>query len=160
MAFSPDGETLASRAENDTVKLWEIATGKNLDTFKYPRHVSDVYVRAAGHFNNAKTADKDVQKAAMEGVIAEFRDIVTKYANTKYADLSLVQIGEAYMILADEDDAYWNDALDYFNKLWLKYVDEPPVDAQVAKALRFAQSQVATITSFMESNNIPSAHNR
>ena len=58
------------------------------------------------------------------------------------------------MILADEEDKYWNDALDYFDKLWVKYTDAPPVDAQVAKALRYAQSQVATITSFMESNNI------
>lgn len=154
LAFSPDGETLASREVDDTVNLWEIATGKNLAAFKYPRHVFDVYVRATKHFNSAKTAGKGVQKAAIEAVIAEFRDIVTKYANTKYADLSLAQIGEAYMILADEDDEYWNDALDYFDKLWAKYVDGPPVDAQVAKALRFAQSKVAAITSFMESHNI------
>lgn len=155
LAFSPNGETLASRAENDTVKLWEIATGKNLASFKYPRHVSDIYDRAKEHFKNAKTSDKDVQKTAVESVISEFRYIVTEYADTKYADLSLVQIGKAYMILADEDDAYLNDALDCFDKLWVKYLDEPPMNAQVAKALRYAQSQVATITSFMESNNIP-----
>ena len=58
------------------------------------------------------------------------------------------------MILSDGDDAYLNDALDYFDKLWVKYTSEPPVDAQVAKALRYAQSQVATITAFMESENI------
>ena len=115
---------------------------------------ADVYIQVTGHFDKAKLADKDVQKAAVESVIAEYQDMVTTYANTKYSDLSLVQIGEAYMILAEQDDAYWNDALDYFDKLWGKYTEEPPVDAQVAKALRYAQSQVATITAFMQSQNI------
>lgn len=30
LAFSPDGKTLASRDEHDNIKLWEVATGKNL----------------------------------------------------------------------------------------------------------------------------------
>ena len=115
---------------------------------------ADVYIQVTGHFDRAKVAEKSVQKAAIENVIAEYQDIVETYAITKYSDLALVQIGEAYMILADEDDQYWTDALDYFDKLWIKYTEAPPVDAQVAKALRYAQSQVATITSFMESNNI------
>ena len=154
MAFSPDGKTLASRAERDNVKLWEVATGKNLAALKYPRHVADVYIQATKHFNTAKLVADDVRKTAIEDVIAEFQDIIKTYAGTKYSDLALVQVGEAYMILADEEDKYWNDALDYFDKLWGKYTDAPPVDAQVAKALRYAQSQVATIASFMESNNI------
>ena len=154
LAFSPNGEALASKEEDDTVNLWEIPTGKNLTTFKFPRHVSDVYVRATEQFNSAKTAGKDVQKTAIEIAIAYFREIVTEHANTKYTDLSLAQIGEAYMILADEDDEYLNNALEYFDKLWVKYIDGQPDDAQVAKALRYAQSQVAMIASFMESNNI------
>lgn len=115
---------------------------------------ADVYIQVTEHFDKAKLSDKDVRKAAIESVIAEFQGIIKTFAGTKYSDLSLVQIGEAYMILADAEDEYWNDALDYFDKLWVKYTDAPPVDAQVAKALRYAQSQVATITSFMESNNI------
>jgi outer membrane protein assembly factor BamD (BamD/ComL family) len=115
---------------------------------------ADVYIQVTENFDKAKLAADDVQKAAIEDVIAEFQDIIKTYAGTKYSDLALVQIGEAYMILADEEDKYWNDALDYFDELWVKYTAEPPVDAQVAKALRYAQSQVATITAFMESNNI------
>ena len=115
---------------------------------------ADVYIQVTSNFDRAKVADKSLQKAAIESVIAEFQDIVKTYANTKYADLSFVQLGEAYMILADEEDEYWNDALDYFDKLWVKYTQEPPVDAQVARALRYAQSQVSMITSFMQSNNI------
>ena len=115
---------------------------------------ADVYIQVTENFDKAKRAADDVQKAAIEDVIAEFQDIIKTYAGTKYSDLALVQIGEAYMILADEEDQYWNDALDYFDELWVKYTESPPVDAQVAKALRYAQSQVATITAFMESNNI------
>ena len=155
LAFSPDGETLAFRAEDDTVRLWELATGKNLATFKYPRPVSDIYDLTTQHFKNAKTADKVERKAEIERVITEFRYIATEYADTRYGDLSLVRIGEAYMILADEEEKYLNDALDYFDKLWVKYADESPVDAQVSRALRIAQSRVAAIASFMESNNIP-----
>ena len=62
---------------------------------------------------------------------------------------------EAYMILADKEEEYLNDALDYFEKLWVNYADESPVDARVSRALRIAQSRVSAITSFMESNNIP-----
>ena len=115
---------------------------------------ADVYIQVTSNFDRAKVADKSLQKAAIESVIAEFQGIVKTYANTKYADLSFVQLGEAYMILADEEDEYWNDALDYFDKLWVKYTEAPPVDAQVARALRYAQSQVSMITSFMQSNNI------
>ncbi len=154
LAFSPDGKSLASRAEHDNVILWEVATGKKLAALKYPRHVADVYDQVTRHFNTAKLAATDVRKTAIEDVIAEFQNIIKTYAGTKYSDLALVQIGEAYMMLADEADEYWNDALDYFDRLWVKYADAPPVDAQVAKALRYAQSQVAAITSFMESNNI------
>lgn len=32
--FSPDGKTLASHADNDGVKLWDVQTGKDLDRFK------------------------------------------------------------------------------------------------------------------------------
>lgn len=113
-----------------------------------------VYAQVSDNFSKAKVADKEIKKAAVQDVISEFKELVKEYPTTRSADLSLVQIGEAYMILADEDDEYWNDALDYFDKLWVKYTDAPPVDAQVAKALRYAQSQVAMITSYMESNNI------
>ncbi len=113
-----------------------------------------VYAQVSDKFLKAKVAEKDIQKAAIDDVISDFKELVKEYPTTRSADLALVQIGEAYMILADEDDQYWNDALDYFDRLWVKYSEAPPVNAQVAKALRYAQSQVAMITSYMESNNI------
>ncbi|MCY3553439.1 MAG: hypothetical protein OXH39_23515, partial [Candidatus Poribacteria bacterium] len=64
------------------------------------------------------------------------------------------QIGEAYMVLADGDDAYFNDALDYFNRLWAKYETTPPVDTKVNQALTYAISQIQTIQSYMRANNL------
>src|SRR5262249_17801928 len=34
VSFSPDGKTLASSGWDSTIKLWDVATGKNTATFK------------------------------------------------------------------------------------------------------------------------------
>ena len=34
VAFSPDGKTLASGSEDQTIKLWDVATGKEQATLK------------------------------------------------------------------------------------------------------------------------------
>ena len=116
---------------------------------------ADVYIQATSTFDRAKVAPEDQQKAAVEQAIAGFQDIIKTYPTTKYADLSLVQIGEAYMLLAADNDEYYNDALDSFDALWSKYSEVPPSDTQVNTALRYSQSQITTITEYMRSQNIP-----
>jgi len=112
------------------------------------------YEVATNLLNESKLARGDEQKPAVEAAIAEYQKIIEAYPGSKYADLGLVQIGEAYMVLADGDDAYFNDALDYFNRLWAKYETTPPVDPKVNQALTYAISQVQTILSYMQANNL------
>ena len=112
------------------------------------------YEVATDMLNESKLARGEEQKPAVEAAIAEYQKIIEAYPGSKYADLGLVQIGEAYMVLADSDDAYFNDALDYFNRLWAKYETTPPVDIKVNQALTYAISQVQTIISYMQANNL------
>ncbi len=116
---------------------------------------ADVYIQATTNFDLARVVHEDQQKEAVEKAIIGFKDIIKTYPTTKYADLSFVQIGEAYMMLATQNDEYYNDALDFFDAFWSKYATVPPSDTQVNKALRYAQSQIATITEYMRAQNIP-----
>ena len=116
---------------------------------------ADVYIQATTNFDRARVASEEEQRAAVEQAIAGFQDIIKTYPTTKYADLSLVQIGEAYMLLAGENDEYYNDALDSFDALWSKYATVPPSDTQVNKALRYAQTKITEISEYMRSQNIP-----
>ena len=104
--------------------------------------------------NEAKLANGDEQKTQVEASVAGFKNIIEAYPTSKYADLGLVQIGEAYMVLADSDDAYFNDALEHFNRLWAKYEVTPPADPKVNSALSYAQNQVQVILSYMRANNL------
>ena len=104
--------------------------------------------------NEAKLANDEEQKTQIEATVEAFKKIIEAYPTSKYADLGLVQIGEAYMVLAEDDDAYFNDALEYFNRLWAKYEVNKPVDTKVNSALSYAQSQVQVILSYMQANNL------
>jgi tetratricopeptide (TPR) repeat protein len=104
--------------------------------------------------NEAKLAGGDEQKTKIEATVAAFKKIIEAYPTSKYADLGLVQIGEAYMVLAEDDDAYFNDALEHFNRLWAKYEVNKPADPKVNSALSYAQNQVQVILSYMRANNL------
>lgn len=112
------------------------------------------YDQADKMLNEGKLASGDEQKTQIEASIAAFQKIIEAYPTSTYADLGLVQIGEGYMVLADSDDAYFNDALEFFNRLWAKYETTPPPDSKVNNALTYAQSQVQVILSYMQANNL------
>ena len=142
-ALSIPGISAASKSQaQDFVRLTSAALA------------ADVYIQTHENLDKAKLANKNVQNEALEKVIAEFQDIIKTYPNTKYSDLSHVQIGEAYIVLAESDDKYYNMALDSFDRLWSKYGDQDPADPKVAQALDYAQSQINSIMTFMQAENI------
>ena len=59
------------------------------------------------------------------------------------------------MMLAVDNDEYYNDALDSFDALWSKYAEVPPSDTQVNRALTYSQSKITEITEYMKSQKIP-----
>ena len=143
-ALGIPGISAESKAQaNDFVRLTSAALA------------ADVYIAAHDNLDKAKLAAKNVRNAALEKVIVEFQDIIKTYPNTKYADLAHVQIGEAYIVLADSDNKYYNLAVDSFDRLWGKYGEQDPADPQVAQALDYAQSQINSILNFMQAENIP-----
>ena len=116
------------------------------------------YEQATNTLNQAKLAKGEEQKTITEAAISEYQKIIEAYPTTKYADLGLVQVGEAYMVLAQNDDMYWNDALDYFNRLWAKYETVPPTDTKVNQALTYAISQIQTIQSLTNQTHLSLIH--
>jgi WD40 repeat protein len=42
LAFTPDGKTLASGSDDDTIRLWDVVTGKEIRTLKHENHVFSV----------------------------------------------------------------------------------------------------------------------
>ena len=113
------------------------------------------YDTAAAQLTSAKLARGEGQKEAVLAAIAAFETIIETYPTTKYADLGYGQIGDAYMVLADTEETYYNEALHYFNQLWEKYEIEPPLDTKVQGALKYAISQIQMIQTYMKSQNIP-----
>ena len=112
------------------------------------------YEQANQMLNSAKLVRGEEQKTQLTSTIEAFNKIIEAYPTSKYADLGFVQIGEAYMVLANDDDAYFNDALEYFNRLWAKYETTPPADPKVNDALRYAQIKVQEILNYMRANNL------
>ena len=74
---------------------------------------------------------------------------------TKYGDLSYGKLGEAYTILAGNEENYFADALYYFQILPKKYATRPPPDSQVEDVINYCIQKASEIKSYMRSQNIP-----
>jgi WD40 repeat protein len=72
LAFSPDGKTLATCGGNDhTVRLWDVATGKQLAELKHP---DDAHPIACVAFS------PDGKRLASSGTAVRLRDVATRKA--------------------------------------------------------------------------------
>ncbi|MDJ0570116.1 MAG: hypothetical protein QNJ53_13875 [Pleurocapsa sp. MO_192.B19] len=62
LAWSPDGQTLASSSENQTVKLWDIHEGKYLKTFTgHTSQVQSVAFSSDGQILASSSSDETIK---------------------------------------------------------------------------------------------------
>ncbi len=100
-------------------------------------------------------AQRAGKKADIEDTIKLFKAISENYSNTKYGDLSYGKLGEAYTILANDEENYYADALYYFNVLPKKYATIKPNDPQVEEVINYCIIKASEIKNYMKARNIP-----
>lgn len=115
-------------------------------------------VLALNEYKQAMEALRQAQNAAVKddilAAIELFKAIAKEYPTTKFGDLSNGKIGDAYTLLADKEEHYYHDALEYFNFLPKKYATIEPADQQVGDAINYCFRQVRIIQEYIKSRNI------
>ncbi len=75
VAFSPDGQTLASGSQDETIKLWDVDTGECLKTLRATRPYEGMNITGV-------TGLTEAQKATLKalGAIAYYSAIASPYS--------------------------------------------------------------------------------
>jgi WD40 repeat protein len=61
LVFSPDGKSLASGSKDDTIKMWEVASGKELYTLKLVDEVYSLAYSPDGKTLASGSRDKSIR---------------------------------------------------------------------------------------------------
>lgn len=61
VAISPDGQTLVSGSNDNTIKIWNLHTGKLLRTLKYSAHINTVAISPDGQTLASGSDDKTIE---------------------------------------------------------------------------------------------------
>jgi len=92
----------------------------------------------------------DIEKKRVNAprAIALFNEVISGYPNTDYADLSLVQLGLAYEVLEQ-----WDNAEKSYTRLIAKYTDKKgnaitPYSENVVQAVQFAKQRKTEILTY------------
>jgi len=114
------------------------------------------YQSAESVLNTARTAEIASGELADKAnlAIAAYQSIIDKYPETKYADLSHLQIADSYLLIADanqgaEAKTQYEKAINAYDDLWTRYQATPPSDAQVSQAVKRAQQQIGIISGYL-----------
>ena len=116
-------------------------------------------ILANNEYKRANTSLTDAQRSGkkvdIEAAIKLFKEIASNYSTTKYGDLSYGKLGEAYTILANNEENYYADAYYYFQVLPKKYALKEPPDTQVKEAINYCIQKSSQIKDYMKLRNIP-----
>ncbi len=100
VAFTPDGKTLASGSSDNTIKLWEVATGRELRTFSgHLRFVTSVVFTDDGKTLASASWDKTVKLWD----VATGRELRTLTGHSSYID-SLAFTADGRKLASGSDD--------------------------------------------------------
>ena len=103
MAFSPDGQRLATGGEENTVKLWDVQTGKWLQTLS--GHNGDIYAVAFSPEDALlKAKEKDCREVFIAGgqqIYNAYLPVATKIYITR---VHAVLEGDAFFPAIDEKE--------------------------------------------------------
>lgn len=111
-----------------------------------------IYTKGLAMVEEAKRLKGEAQRKKTQEVIDFFKKLIEKYPNTASAEIAYVQIGLAYELMED-----WENAMKAYEALRMKYIDKQtgreivPDRDDVLKALEYAKQRYAMVFAYYKS---------